>query len=417
MDYEKLKEVIAKKIKENGRGEITGPVLQAVLMAMVDSLGEVYPQTYTDEQKAQARANIDALANYDGEITKEKLSAEVQAILADVPNKQNITDATLATQAKTIVGAINELTNKKGLLFLGVLGPNDPAPSNTPTKGYYLSFQASTKDTPYFNGVHLHRYSMLIWTQDEQGRWKFKKVKYEDHRGPKKVVIGNKMPIRLLNREGNIGDGGRLTLGSDGTRNLYWLGAILRYRNQANNRECISNPNGLFTFGLYEFQPEDNGIIFRSTEQVFTFLKSRHYIDNTSNDYKRLELSKPSYKWVVGSPEWCPDILACKNKVKLRRTYHGPSQDYSYSNPEAYGGEGEKHYIKSKYTKPYKRSNINSLDLTIPIEHETKGKYNYIIKAYKRRKLGIFLKGTINAQVHVAGLSFNEIIVNEDYKK
>ena len=109
MDYEKLKEVIAKQIKENGRREITGPVLQAVLMAMVDSLGEVYSHTYTDEEKAQARANIDALSNYDGEITKEKLSLEVQAILNDVANKQNITDATLATIAKTIVGAINEV--------------------------------------------------------------------------------------------------------------------------------------------------------------------------------------------------------------------------------------------------------------------------------------------------------------------
>lgn len=111
MDYEKLKEVIAKKIKENGRGEITGPVLQAVLMAMVDSLGEVYPQTYTDEQKAQARANIDALSNHNGEITKEKLSAEVQAILNDVANKQNKQDNTLATTSKEVVGAINELFN------------------------------------------------------------------------------------------------------------------------------------------------------------------------------------------------------------------------------------------------------------------------------------------------------------------
>lgn len=111
MDYEKLKEVIAKKIKENGREEITGPVLQMVLMAMVDSLGEVYPQTYTEEQKAQARANIDALSDYDGAITKEKLSAEVQAILEDVPNKQNITDESLATIAKTIIGAINEVYN------------------------------------------------------------------------------------------------------------------------------------------------------------------------------------------------------------------------------------------------------------------------------------------------------------------
>ena len=111
MDYEKVKEVIAKQIKENGRGEITGSVLQSVLLAMVDSLGEVYPQTYTEEQKAQARANIDALSNHNGAITEEKLSTEVQAILDDVANKQNITDESLATIAKTIVGAINEVYN------------------------------------------------------------------------------------------------------------------------------------------------------------------------------------------------------------------------------------------------------------------------------------------------------------------
>ena len=78
---------------------------------MVESLSEAYPQTYTEEQKAQARANIDALSDHDGEITKEKLSAEVQAILNDVANKQNITDESLATIAKTIVGAINEVYN------------------------------------------------------------------------------------------------------------------------------------------------------------------------------------------------------------------------------------------------------------------------------------------------------------------
>lgn len=84
MDYKKLKELIAKVIKENGREEITGPVLQMVLMAMVNILGEVYPQTYTEEQKAQARANIDALSNYDGEITKEKLAQSIQDTLNKV---------------------------------------------------------------------------------------------------------------------------------------------------------------------------------------------------------------------------------------------------------------------------------------------------------------------------------------------
>ena len=45
----------------------------------------------------------------DGAVTNTKLSVEVQAILNDVANKQNISDATLATIAKTIVGAINEV--------------------------------------------------------------------------------------------------------------------------------------------------------------------------------------------------------------------------------------------------------------------------------------------------------------------
>lgn len=100
---------IKSKINDNHKQDITGGLLQGVLVDMVKSLCEVYPQTYTDEEKAQARANIDALSNHNGEIAKEKLSIEVQAILNDVANKQNISDATLATIAKTIVGAINEV--------------------------------------------------------------------------------------------------------------------------------------------------------------------------------------------------------------------------------------------------------------------------------------------------------------------
>ena len=100
---------IKSKINDNHKQAITGGNLQGVLVDMVKSLCEVYPQTYTDEEKAQARANIDALSNHNGEITKEKLSLEVQAILNDVANKQNISDVTLATIAKTIVGAINEV--------------------------------------------------------------------------------------------------------------------------------------------------------------------------------------------------------------------------------------------------------------------------------------------------------------------
>lgn len=100
---------IKSKINDNQKQGITGGILQGVLLDMVESLSEAYPQIYTEEQKAQARANIDALSDHNGEITKEKLSTDVQAILDDVANKQNITDESLATIAKTIVGAINEV--------------------------------------------------------------------------------------------------------------------------------------------------------------------------------------------------------------------------------------------------------------------------------------------------------------------
>lgn len=93
---------IKSKINDNQKQGITGGVLQGVLVDMVESLSEAYPQTYTDEQKARARANIDALSNHNGEITKEKLSAEVQAILDDVVDKQNKQDYLTDTEVTNI---------------------------------------------------------------------------------------------------------------------------------------------------------------------------------------------------------------------------------------------------------------------------------------------------------------------------
>lgn len=143
---------------------------------------------------------------------KNELISEIKSKIND-NQKQAITGGILQG---VLVDMVNGLTTT-GLTFLGVLGPNDPAPSNEPTKGYYLSFQASTKKKPYFNGVHLHRYSMLIWTQDETGRWKFKRIKYEDHRGPKRIVVGRALPIHF-NADTNTFT---VHLSGDGTRDTY----------------------------------------------------------------------------------------------------------------------------------------------------------------------------------------------------
>lgn len=397
MDYEKLKEVIAKQIKENGRGEITGPVLQAVLMAMVDSLGEVYPQTYTDEEKAQARANIDALSDHNGAITKEKLSAEVQAILADVPNKQNISDATLATQAKTIVGAINELTNKKGLLFLGVLGPNDSAPSNEPTKGYYLSFQASTKETPYFNGVHLHRYSMLIWTQGETGRWKFKRVKYEDHRPAPALVVGRKIPI-IAYKDGHY----KLRLGSDGTRLNYWFFGATNLRIEkgypykgANRPMGYDEPCAILDNEAYNFPLEDNGRVFQNKDQVVNYLNSLVLED------KGYSLSTKNYSRIDGSIVWTPQKW--KRQAVFVRRYYGMG---NFDPQSKYGSRKIPIRVKM-VSKHYMVTPLRPLDNAIEMARFSTPDVPGYGMLYAAKRLLVIRDAVGNGHVHACGYSYN----------
>lgn len=192
-------------------------------------------------------------------ITNELIS-EIKSKIND-NQKQAITGGVLQG---VLVDMVNGLTTK-GLTFLGILGPNDPAPSNEPTGGYYLSFQASTSDTPYFNGVHLHRYSMLIWTQDEQGRWKFKRIKYEDHRGPKRIVVGRALPIHF-NQDTNTFT---VHLSGDETRNIYAICGrqVLRGEDKGElgkhlsdvygtGRKSINNNQYVFV----QFSKEDDGI-------------------------------------------------------------------------------------------------------------------------------------------------------------
>lgn len=192
-------------------------------------------------------------------ITNELIS-EIKSKIND-NQKQAISGGVLQG---VLVDMVNELTTK-GLTFLGVLGPGDPAPSNEPTGGYYLSFQASPKETPYFNGVHLHRYSMLIWTQDKTGRWKFKRVKYEDHRGPKRVVVGRALPIHFNQDTQNF----TVHLSGDGTRDTYAVcgkqvlrgepyGRLGKYIGVIYGTGRKSNMNSQYVF--IQFRKEDDGI-------------------------------------------------------------------------------------------------------------------------------------------------------------
>ena len=115
MDYQALKDLITSVFIKNGRGEITADNLREIALAMVDSLGEVYPHTYTDEQKAQARANIDALSNHDGAITEGKLDT---ALTAKVNNNVKTVEQALSDDEVRVASKNLKFRDDNGNVFL-----------------------------------------------------------------------------------------------------------------------------------------------------------------------------------------------------------------------------------------------------------------------------------------------------------
>lgn len=244
-------------------------------------------------------------------ITNELIS-EIKSKIND-NEKQAITGGILQG---VLVDMVNGLTTT-GLTFLGILSPGDPAPSNEPTRGYYLSFQASTKATPYFNGVHLHRYSMLIWTQNEQGRWKFKRIKYEDHRGPKRVVVGRALPIHYNQATFTF----TVHLSGDGTRDTYAVcgrqvlrgeetGKLARFIFDVYGAGRKSNKPTQYEF--IQFRKEDDGVTLTQYE-LSNFINER-------KEPPKLELRACSeaYEINICGISWRPKIQGTKRTRMIR---------------------------------------------------------------------------------------------------
>lgn len=262
-------------------------------------------------------------------ITNELIS-EIKSKIND-NQKQAITGGVLQG---VLVDMVNGLTTT-GLTFLGILGPGDPAPSNEPTRGYYLSFQATTKETrPYFNGVHLHRYSMLIWTQDERNQWKFKRIKYEDHRGPRMVVVGRALPIHY----NIVSKSYTIHLSGDGTRDTYAVcGAqVMRGKKsiQFNDKEYsflmselqIKNADDSGRkYSCFSFDQDDNNKKFLTKADLRNFLlRKQTYIPIN------LKTCSPAYKIINKTViAWVPNIKSYSSSVCFMRRV---VRDY-YNNP------------------------------------------------------------------------------------
>lgn len=234
MNTDELKKVIAKNIKANGKGEITGPVLQSVLIDMVNGL-------QTD-----------------------------------------------------------------GLGFLGIINPGDPAPSNEKVNGYYLSFAVNNLRYPeaskyriedniplrYFNGAILNRYCMFIWTQDESGKWKFKRIKYEYHTKEDALVVGRGLPIWYNKEDGTY----TIHLSPDGTMLNYAVCGFSPLRkveggNSFGRSPAALNFPGTRSTPIYiAFRPEDDGKTFTSSNVLREFIHTR----KTKSCF-RIKTASPNY--------------------------------------------------------------------------------------------------------------------------
>jgi hypothetical protein len=332
-------------------------------------------------------------------ITNELIS-EIKSKIND-NQKQAITGGVLQG---VLVDMVNGLTTK-GLTFLGLLGPGDPAPSNEPTGGYYLSFQASTNGTPYFNGVYLHRYCLLIWTQDERDRWKFKKIKYEDHRPAPAVVVGRKVPI-IAYIDGHY----KLRLGNDGMRLSYMFFGPTNLRIEqgypyiGRNRPMGKSMPCVDVHQICNFPLEDNGRIFKNIQQVKIYLEHLKHVDYS------YPLSTKNYSRIGGEVRWTPQHW--KRKAVFIRRYYGmgsfdPQSKYKNNRIPIRVSMVSKHYIVTP-----KRPLETAIELA---RNSTPDNFEYgMLYAAKRLSVKIDNDGTAK-HVHASGYSYNSIPFGQPY--
>lgn len=166
-DFTALKTAIQTYIKQNGNEEITGAILQEILLSVVTTLGDsaINDLVTALGNEVTARQNADATLqnNIDGEATtRGNADTALQTAINDEARTRANADGTLQ-------GAINGITAmiENGYVYAGIA-----TPSTTPATGkvFYLALTAGTYtnfgSTEVSQGINILKYNGSAWSLD-----------------------------------------------------------------------------------------------------------------------------------------------------------------------------------------------------------------------------------------------------------
>jgi len=166
-DFTALKTAIQNAIKQNGNEEITGNLLQDVLLAIVTTLGDgsindlITALGSEATTRSQADGTLQQNIDAEAQARQQAVSAEAQA--------RNQADSALGDRIDGVISSIVAINNaiENGYVYAGIA-----TPSSTPTTGkvFYLALTSGTY-TNFGNiavtqGINILKYNGSAWSLD-----------------------------------------------------------------------------------------------------------------------------------------------------------------------------------------------------------------------------------------------------------
>lgn len=162
-DFSALKTAIQANIRTNGNEEITGAILQDILLSMVTTMGDGAINALADALAAEVAARQNAVS---GEATTR---AEADSQLSGRINAEAQTRGEADTQLSNSITAITTRLNE-GYVYAGIATPSTN-PGTPAGKVFYIALQAGTytnfSSLTVTQGITILKYNGTAWSQEQ----------------------------------------------------------------------------------------------------------------------------------------------------------------------------------------------------------------------------------------------------------